>query len=151
MFLGEFEHTLDNKNRVILPSRFRAEFQPGGVLTRGLDGCIAAYTKITFASFSARIGSLDAFSEEARRLQRYFFSDANPCLPDSQGRVTLPVGLLRHATIDKYIVIAGIYDHLEIWDQKTWTTTVGDGDSSTIEEIAERLASRPDENTSHHE
>jgi MraZ protein len=140
MFFGEYEHTIDDKNRLTLPSRFRDAFAGGVVLTRGLDQCLDAFPRADWnALVEARLAPLDPFSKEARDLKRFFFSAAADAELDKQGRVLVPPPLARHARLGREVVVAGVHDHLEIWDRAAWTDTVTKVEGSA-DDVAERLA-----------
>jgi MraZ protein len=144
MLLGEYEHTIDDKNRLTLPARFRQEFADGVVLTRGMDGCLYAYGKADWDSLvERRLAGLDPFSREARQLGRYFFSGATDQELDKQGRVMIPPSLIRHAGLGREVVVAGIHDHLEIWDRAAWRQQLNEVEGSA-EHVAERLAAQRD-------
>ncbi len=142
MFFGEHEHTIDDKNRLTLPARFRTAFAGGVVLTRGLDTCLDVYTRTDWdALVEARLAPLDPFSREARELKRFFFSAAADAELDRQGRVLVPPALVRHAGLGREVVVAGVHDHLEIWDRKAWAAHVNDVEGSA-DDVAERLAQK---------
>lgn len=142
MFFGEHEHTIDDKNRLTLPARFRAELAGGVVLTRGLDTCLDVYTRSDWdALVEARLAPLDPFSREARELMRFFFSAAADAELDRQGRVLVPPALARHAKLGRDVVVAGVRDHLEIWDRTAWAAHVGEIEGSA-DDVAERLAQK---------
>ena len=141
MLLGEYEHTLDDKNRLTLPAKFRESFAGGIVVTRGLDDCLHAYTRDDFAVLVQRMGALDPLSRESRVLQRHFFSGAADAEPDKQGRVMIPGALLTSAGLGREVVVAGVYDHVEIWDRATWRAHLEEVEGSA-EHVAERLAAR---------
>jgi MraZ protein len=144
MLLGEYEHTLDDKNRLTLPARFRQDFVDGIVVTRGMDGCLFAYTRGDWDTLVAgRLGGLDPLSKEGRRMQRFFFSGAAETELDKQGRVGLPAALLQHAKLDRDVVVAGVHDHLEIWDRDAWRRELAEVEGSA-EHVAERLAAQRD-------
>ena len=144
MLLGEHEHTLDDKNRLTLPARFRDEFQDGGVVTRGMDGCLSIYTRDAWEHFvTVRLEGLDPFSREARQLSRFLFAGAAEAEPDKQGRIMLPAALVKHAKLSREVVVAGIRDHLEIWDRAAWRVHPEDVEGSA-ELVAERLAAKSD-------
>ena len=144
MLLGEFDHTIDDKNRVTLPARFRAAFAGGLVLTRGMDGCISAYAKADWEQLvQTRLATLDPLSRESRMMQRFFFSGAAEVEPDKQGRVMVPAALVEAAKLRKDVVVAGVYDHVEIWDRATWRTHLDEVEGSA-ENVAERLAAKRD-------
>ena len=141
MLLGEHEHTLDDKNRLTLPAKLREELGDEVVVTRGLDGCLSVYSRTAFEALAARVGTLDPFSSEARTMQRFFFTAAPPVEVDKQGRVVIPANLLERARIGREVTIAGVFDHLEVWDRATWREQLRAAEGSA-EDVAERLASR---------
>jgi MraZ protein len=144
MLLGEYEHTIDDKNRLTLPARFRQDFAGGIVVTRGMDGCLFAYTRDDWDSLVAsRLATLDPLSQEGRRMQRFFFAGAAETELDKQGRVGLPAALLQHAKLDRDVVVAGVHDHLEIWDRDAWRRELAEVEGSA-EHVAERLAAKRD-------
>ena len=142
MLLGEFEHTIDEKNRLTLPARFRDSFPDGLVVTRGMDGCLYVYSRSDWDQLVAtRLASLDLLSRDDRMIQRYFFSAAVEALPDKQGRIMLPAPLLEHASLGREVVVAGVNDHLEIWDRAEWETQLTEMEGSAGD-VAERLAAQ---------
>ncbi len=142
MFFGEHEHTIDDKNRLTLPARFRSAFAGGVVLTRGLDTCLDVYTRADWdALVAARLAPLDPFSREARDLKRFFFAAAADAELDRQGRVLVPPALTRHAKLGRDVVVAGVHDHLEIWDRTAWAANVSEVEGSA-DDVAERLAQK---------
>jgi MraZ protein len=144
MLLGEYEHTLDDKNRLTLPAKFRQDFAGGIVVTRGMDGCLFAYTRPDWSSLvERRLSTLDPLSKEGRRMQRFFFSGAAETELDKQGRVGIPTALLDHAKLGRDVVVAGVHDHLEIWDRAAWRTELAEVEGSA-EDVAERLAAHRD-------
>jgi MraZ protein len=144
MLLGEYEHTIDDKNRLTLPARFRHVFGDGIVVTRGMDGCLHAYTRGDWdALVQGRLATLDPLSKEGRRMQRFFFAGATEAEPDKQGRVGIPAALLEHAKLGRDVVVAGVNDHLEIWDRAAWRRELAEVEGSA-EDVAERLAAQRD-------
>jgi MraZ protein len=144
MLLGEYEHTLDDKNRITLPAKFRAAFAAGVVLTRGMDGCLYAYRQEDWDRLvETRLAGLDPLSKEGRRMQRFFFSGAAEADLDKQGRVMIPGALIDHAGLGRNLVVAGVRDHLEIWDSAAWRTELKEVEGSA-EDVAERLATQRD-------
>jgi MraZ protein len=139
MLLGEYEHTLDDKNRLTLPAKFREALAGGVVVTRGMDGCLYAYARADFDRLVERMGALDQLSRESRVLQRHFFSAATDAEPDKQGRVMIPAALVEAAKLKKDVVVAGVYDHVEIWDRASWRAHLEEVEGSA-EHVAERLA-----------
>ena len=144
MLLGEYEHTLDDKNRITLPAKFRAAFAAGVVVTRGMDGCLYAYRQEDWDKLvDGRLAGLDPLSQEGRRMQRFFFSGAAEAELDKQGRVMIPAALIEHAGLGRNVVIAGVRDHLEIWDGAAWRKELKEVEGSA-EDVAERLATKRD-------
>ena len=142
MFLGEYEHTIDDKSRLTLPARFRDALAGGVVLTRGLDECLDVYPRSDWnALVEAQLATLDPFSREARDLRRFFFSAASDAELDKQGRVLVPPALTRRARLGREVVVAGVHDHLEIWDRAAWTDNVTRIEGSA-DDVAERLAQK---------
>jgi transcriptional regulator MraZ len=144
MLLGEYEHTIDEKNRLTLPAKFRQRFGDGIVVTRGMDGCLYAYTRDDWARLvDEQLRSLDTLSREARLMQRFFFSGAAEGELDKQGRVMVPSALIERAKLKREVVVAGVYDHLEIWDRAAWREHLEEVEGSA-ESVAERLAAKRD-------
>src|SRR3712207_4539109 len=106
MLLGEHEHTVDDKNRLTLPAKFRQAFADGVVLTRELDGCLAAYPRDDWRRLAeGRLAALDPLSSEARTVRRYFFAAAADGELDRQGRIVIPTTLMEHARLDRDVVV----------------------------------------------
>lgn len=144
MLLGEHEHTIDEKNRLTLPAKFRQAFDGGLVLSRGIERCLIAYPRSEWAAaVESRLSELDQLSKEGRLMQRYFFSGAAEAELDKQGRVMVPSSLSDYAGLGKEVVVAGIRDHLEIWDRASWRAHLDEIEGSA-EDVAERLATRRD-------
>ena len=144
MLLGAYDHTIDDKNRLTLPAKFREAFQDGVVVTRGLDGCLYAYRRADWDRLvESRLASMDPLSKENRRIQRFIFSGASESDLDKQGRVMVPAQLLEHAKLGREVVVAGVHDHLEIWDRAAWRAELAEVEGSA-EDVAERLADQRD-------
>ena len=142
MFFGEYEHTIDDKNRVTLPARFRDALADGVVLTRSLDSCLDVYSRADWdALVTSKLAGLDPFAREARELKRFFFSGANDAELDKQGRVVVPPALAKRARLGREVVVAGVHDHLEIWDRAAWADHVTKVEGSA-DDVAERLAEK---------
>src|SRR3954447_4303809 len=139
MLLGEHDHSLDEKNRLTLPAKLRGDFDDGVVVTRGLDGCLYAYPRGAWAQMSERIQTLDPLAEDSRRMRRHFFSGAAHGELDKQGRMVIPAALLEGAGITREVTVAGVFDHLEIWDRAKWRQQLHEVEGSA-EDVAERLA-----------
>jgi MraZ protein len=144
MLLGEYDHTIDEKNRLTLPARFRKSFADGFVLARGIDRCLSVYSLEEWERrVGSRLGELEGLSRDDRRLQRYFFASASEAELDKQGRVMVPPALLAHAGLEREVTVAGVYDHLEIWDRAAWRAEMHEVEGSA-EDVAERLADKRD-------
>lgn len=120
MFLGEFQHSLDAKGRVILPAEFRDQLAEGAVIVRGLDGCLAVYTKREFMAIAAELNEKEKRGDRERKAARTLFGGAREVVPDRQGRVQIPQNLREYAGLERDVVIAGLYSRLEIWDTRRW-------------------------------
>jgi MraZ protein len=144
MLLGEYDHTIDDKNRLTLPARFREQLAEGVVVTRGMDGCLYAYPRADWHDrLQGRVAELDPLSREGRKIQRHFFSGAAEAELDKQGRIMIPAPLLRYAGLERDVVVAGVHDHLEIWDREAWRRELNEVEGSA-EHVAERLAAQRD-------
>jgi MraZ protein len=144
MLLGAHEHTIDDKNRLTLPAKFRQAFADGIVVTRGLDGCLYAYRRPDWARLvESRLATLDSLRPEGRRLERFFFSGATETELDKQGRVMIPRELIDHAKLGRDVVVAGVNERLEIWDRAAWRKELAEVEGSA-EDVAERLAAKHD-------
>jgi transcriptional regulator MraZ len=144
MLLGTHEHTIDDKNRLTLPAKFRQAFADGVIVTRGFDGCLFAFRREDWHRLvESRLAPLDTLSEETRRLERFLFSGAAEAELDKQGRVMLPAQLLEHAQLGREVVVAGVRDRLEIWDRAAWRRELAEVEGRA-EHVAERLAARRD-------
>jgi MraZ protein len=141
MLLGEHDHTLDDKNRLTLPAKLREQLGDEVVITRGLDGCLSVYSRTAFEVLAERMGTLDPLNRETRTMQRYFFTGAPPVELDKAGRMVIPARLLESAGIQREVTVAGVYDHLEIWDRAKWREQMREAEGSA-EDVAERLANR---------
>lgn len=139
MLLGEHEHALDEKNRLTLPSKLRGAFGDGVVVTRGLDGCLLAWPVDAWGEMANRLKSVDQFSADGRKIRRHFFSGAAQGELDKQGRLVIPATLLAAAGITREVTVAGVSDHLEIWDRAAWRQQLHEVEGSA-EDVAERLA-----------
>lgn len=121
MFIGEYSHTIDEKNRVAMPSKFREELGGKVILTRGLDFCLFAYPLETWENLAKRLNSLSLGDPESRGFVRIMLAGASDVSVDRQGRVLVPEYLKSYATLSRNIVVSGIYNRMEIWDAARWT------------------------------
>ena len=144
MLLGEYDHTLDDKNRLTLPAKFRQSFSEGVVLARGMDGCLAVYTRDGWNTLvDDRLAPLHPLSKESRQMSRFVYAGASEAELDKQGRVMVPSQLAEHAGLGREVVVAGMRDHLEIWDRAAWREQLKEIEGSA-ELVAERLAAKQD-------
>jgi MraZ protein len=144
MLLGEYEHTIDDKNRLTLPARFRAAMAGGVVLTRGLDTCVEAYPVAAWTKLvESRLSGLNPLSRETRVLERFYYTGAIEAQPDKQGRVMLAPALIEHAQLGREVVVVGMRERLEIWDRAAWRAQLKEVMGSA-EDVAERLAAQHD-------
>ena len=120
-FHGTFEHSLDAKNRLTIPAKFRAALAGRVFLVRGVDPCISVFPETTYTEITqAALSGLNPFSPQARELKRMFYGNATDVELDSAGRVMLTPRHLEHASIDREVVITGAGDCLELWDRSAW-------------------------------
>lgn len=120
MFIGEYQHALDAKNRIIIPSKFRDEIGSRFVLTKGLDGCLYAYTISEWEILENKLKTLPLTNKDARAFVRFFFSGASEIELDKQGRGLIPQNLVEYAGIEKEIVSIGVLSRIEIWSKTKW-------------------------------
>ena len=141
MFYGEYEHTVDEKNRVTLPARFQHALANGVVLAKGIEHNIDVFPSESWNDSVARVAELDSFTHEAREMKRHVFAGAVQTELDRQGRVLVPPRLAERAGLGKEVVVAGVHDHLEIWDRSEWAArqTAMEGSAG---DVAERLATK---------
>ena len=120
-FRGHFDYSLDAKNRLNVPAKFRAAFSSGVVLAKGLEPCVAVWAPDTFERWTESfLSNLNPVSPERRKLTRYFAGSSFDAELDSAGRVILNQALIEHAGIEREVVIVGNLDHLEVWDRRRW-------------------------------
>ena len=138
MLLGEYEHALDDKNRVTLPAKFRQAFADGVFVARGIDPCLLVYPPDGWNRLVAeQLEGLNPFSREARQMSRYLFAGATEAELDKQGRIMLPAPLVEHAKLRRDVVVAGVRDHLELWEPGAWRKMLEE-----VERSAERVGER---------
>lgn len=138
MFMGQFQHSLDPKGRLIIPARFRELLGDTFILTKGLDRCLFVYPKDEWAVLEQKLKSLPFTQKDARAFIRFFFSGAVEIEMDKQGRILVPPQLREYADIDKDLVIIGVSNRAEIWSVKEWEAYSREA-SASYEEIAEKL------------
>jgi len=120
MFIGRFEHSVDNKGRVAVPARFRGELGGELIITRGNDRCLYLFTEEAWEPLAAKLNALPTGDADARNLRRAVFSAAEPVELDRQGRIMIPDHLRQYGGIDGNVAIIGLGTYIEIWDQQSW-------------------------------
>jgi len=120
MFIGEYNHTLDDKGRLAIPAKFRAILKKGAVVTKGLDNCLFLYTKDQWVKIAARFAALPISQAKSRAFARHLLAGAMDLEFDNQGRITVPEYLRQFSSLKKKVIITGLYNHLEIWDELAW-------------------------------
>ena len=136
MFTGEYNHSIDAKGRVIVPSKFREQLGEEFVVTKGLDGCLFVYHKSEWEGIEEKFRGLPS-NAETRRFMRFFFAGAATCEVDKQGRILIPPNLREHADLQKDIVSAGVLNRVEIWNKDRWLESSNYDD---MDEVAEHMA-----------
>ncbi|MFA4942443.1 MAG: division/cell wall cluster transcriptional repressor MraZ [Patescibacteria group bacterium] len=138
MFIGEYNHTLDEKGRLAIPAKFRAILKKGAVVTKGLDNCLFLYTKEQWEKIAARFAALPISQAKSRAFARHLLAGAMDLEFDNQGRITLPEYLRQFSSLKKKVIITGLYNHLEIWDELTWNNYKAETEKNS-NAIAEEL------------
>lgn len=138
MLMGEFQHNLDKKGRLIVPAKFREELGDSMVVTRWLDGCLALYTMKQWEQISERLRQLPSTKRETRVFTHMLMSKAAEVECDSQGRILIPAPLLKEAQLENQCMVVGVSDHAEIWAKERWENYYAQA-SENFEDIAEQL------------
>ncbi|AEM79016.1 MraZ protein [Thermoanaerobacter thermohydrosulfuricus] len=138
MLMGQYEHTIDAKGRVIIPAKFREELGDRFVLTKGLDNCLFVYSLDEWKNIEAKLKTLPLTKKDARAFTRFFLAGAVECEIDKQGRILIPANLREHAKIEKDVIFIGVSTRVEIWSKEVWEEYSNNTDVS-FEEIAEHL------------
>lgn len=137
MFMGEYNHTIDAKGRLIVPSRFREILGDAFVVTKGLDGCLFVYDNEEWQAFEEKLRSLPITNKEARQFARFFLAGAAEVEVDKQGRILVPNILREFAQISKDVVLIGVASRIEIWSKERFE---GMASFEDMDEIAEHMA-----------
>jgi len=138
MLMGEYHHNIDEKGRMIIPSKFRDELGTSFILTRGLDGCLFVYPKKEWDMIVTKLKELPFTKKDARSFARFFLAGATECEFDKQGRINIPMPLLESANIEKECIIIGVNDRIEIWAKHRFETYMNTNEES-VADIAEHL------------
>lgn len=139
MFIGEYQHTVDNKGRVIMPSKFRDDLGSSFIMTKGLDNCLFIYPNEEWSKLEEKLRTLPLTNRDARAFVRFFFAGATECILDKQGRVLIPSNLREHARLEKDAVIIGVASRIEMWSKEEWNMYNND-ESLSYDNIAEKMA-----------
>lgn len=139
MFIGEYHHTLDDKGRMAIPIKFRAPLAEGAVVTRGLDRSLFLYPKSEWETLAAKLAALPMSQADTRAFARLMLAGAMEVEVDKSGRVNIPEYLRTYAGLKKDVVVAGLYNRLEVWDETTWKA-YAEATESQGNNIAERLS-----------
>lgn len=138
MLIGEYQHTLDPKKRLAIPARLRKEFGEKGILTQGLNNCLVLYPLEQWNKLTEKLGQLPVGTGDTRGFLRLMFSHASEADLDQLGRILIPDYLKNYAGFKQKVVLVGVYDRLEIWDEEKWSNYKADVEKNT-DMIAEKL------------
>ena len=137
MFMGQYNHSIDTKGRLIMPAKFREQIGEEFVVTKGLDGCLFVYPNNEWTTIEDKFREIPLTTKDARKFSRFFFSGAAACELDKQGRVLLPQVLRDFAGLEKDVVLVGVLNRIEIWSLEKWND---EGDYDDMDDIAEHMA-----------
>lgn len=139
MFIGEYQYSLDDKKRLMIPPKYRKELEKKAIITRGLDGCLFLYSQKEWKELANKLGKLPMGQADARGFQRIMLSGAMEVSIDALGRILVPDYLKKYARLGKKIVMLGLYNHIELWDVKRWKEYQKSSEKD-IGNMAERLS-----------
>jgi len=131
MLLGEFKHNLDSKNRLTIPAKIRTELGEKPVLTRGLDNCLFIYPHRDWELFMEKLSKLPLSQKKARSFKRFMLSSANEIEIDDMGRMLIAETLRKYAQLKKSVVIIGVQDRVELWDEKVWNSYIAEAEKES--------------------
>ena len=137
MLMGDYSHSLDTKGRLIMPAKLRQDIGDKFILTKGLDGCLFAFSQTEWNNFEEKLKSLPLSDKNARNFVRFFLSGATECEIDKQGRFLIPTNLRTAANLEKDAIIIGVGTRIEIWNKETWEKC---DEEISADEIAENMA-----------
>ena len=138
MFMGTYNNSIDAKNRVVVPSKFRAQLGEGCVVTIGIEGCLTIYSKDAWVKYAAKMDDIPESALSAKNVMRMIFSNAAECEFDKQGKILIPEHLRQFAGIKKELVTIGVRNNVEIWAKEKWSKQ-DNVNNITPEEYAEAL------------
>ncbi|MDY6104710.1 MAG: division/cell wall cluster transcriptional repressor MraZ [Acetatifactor sp.] len=139
MFMSEYNHTVDAKGRLIIPSKFREILGDEFVISKGMDGCLFVYANDDWKAFEEKLTSLPLINKEARQFARFFLAGAAQVEVDKQGRILLPASLRSFANLDKDVVLVGVGSRIEIWDKEKYEALSADENMDDIANAMEAL------------
>ncbi|MCL2383462.1 MAG: division/cell wall cluster transcriptional repressor MraZ [Oscillospiraceae bacterium] len=139
MLIGEYEHSMDSKGRLIMPAKLKEDIGEKFVITKGLDGCLFIYSQSEWKNFEDKLRTFPLTNKDARALMRFFLAGAMECEIDKQGRFLITSSLREFAELDKEVVIIGVLTKVEIWSKEKWLKYSAD-ENQTADEIAEKMA-----------
>ena len=139
MFYGEYQHSLDSKGRMIVPSKFREELGEKFILTKGLDECLFAYSSEEWSNLEQKLKTLPFTDKDVRAFVRFFFAGATECELDKQGRILVPQNLRDYAKLEKDLYAIGVSTRVEIWEKDKWEKYCS-GDNISPDKIAEKMS-----------
>ena len=138
MLIGEYEHSLDVKGRLILPAKIREDMGDKFIVTKGLDGCLFGFSQNEWTNFEEKLKTLPLTNKNARDFLRFFLSGATECEIDKQGRFLITSNLREYATLEKDAIIIGVGTRIEIWNREKWKSYNSD-ENISADEIAENM------------
>lgn len=138
MLIGQYKHTIDVKKRLALPAKFRGELGSNVIVTKGVENCLVVYTEKEWEQMSAKLGNLPISQGEARSFARHLLASAMEVSLDKLGRILIPDYLKIYASLEKNVIVCGLSNRLEIWDEKKWDNYRKDAEKG-VEEIVSKL------------
>ena len=139
MLIGEYEHTIDSKGRLIMPAKLREDMGDKFIITKGLDGCLFGFSQTEWNNFEEKLKTLPLTNKNARDFVRFFLSGAMECEVDKQGRFLISSNLREYATLEKETMITGVGTRIEIWNRDKWKKYNSE-ENLSADQIAENMA-----------
>lgn len=140
MLIGEYEHSIDTKGRLIMPSKLKEDIGEKFVVTKGLDGCLFVYSQTEWKIFEEKLRAFPLTNKDARALIRFFLAGAMECEIDKQGRFLIPSNLREFAGLEKEVIVIGVLNKIEIWSKNKWLQ-YSEEENNSADEIAEKMSS----------
>jgi len=138
MLIGQYQHTIDNKKRLALPVKFRGELGSKVIITKGVENCLVIYTEKEWEIMSQKLGNLPISQREARSFTRHLLASATEVILDKLGRILIPDYLKEYAGLKKNVIVCGLSNRLEIWEEKKWQNYSKNAEKG-VEEIVSKL------------